>query len=230
VVDSNANGVVDAGDRTAVKTLVQLVIWSRVAPIVAQPEGPDPEFSPTPWPEEYRNSSIDLITADGGTFEFRNLPSGDYSVWVWWAGGFVDGATERLPDLYRAIIRVNTDGNITAPSSLPSHWPESYGGEPLDPVKDHVSVGSLPREILLGVPPKDTVPYPVGTGGTTLSFVGGRVDVGAVLGVGVARALPPTGAAERDSLVYAVVAPALALAGMGSLAFAFAARARRKAR
>lgn len=163
IVDQNGNGIADAGEEEGfTPTLVQLVSWPRL---------PDAATSPL-----FAAAVVDLLTDEQGGFSFMEVPPGTYSLYVWWAGGFAAGATERLPDLHRAIITVSPNGLLARPTAIPATWPESFGAETIDVQRDNVSVGFIPQPLLLKPKPEGVVPFPVGTG--LLIEASGTVNVG----------------------------------------------------
>jgi hypothetical protein len=205
-VDRNGDGRADVGDgSTITPTLIQLVSWSRIPTSPADPAFPA--------------SIVNILTAEDGTFAFTNVPEGEYAIWIWWAGGFVNGATERLPDLFRAIVAVAPDGRITAPTRLPATWPESFGEEPIDVDKDRNSVGSLPSPLLLKPGAEGVVPYPVSTGGAPIAGTG-HIDVSAYFaaldGVGPVG-LPDTGG-RRSLRTWWLAAIAVGFGLLGAIA------------
>lgn len=205
VEDVNGNRQLDPEDGPpSQQTLIQLLPWSLPA---EQP--------------------LSILTADDGSFTFANVPEGDYTLYVWWMAGFVDGGSQESPHLLRAVVRVGSDGAITAPSPLPATWPGTPGSE-FNPEKDGTIIGTVPEVILLKPKPPGLFPYPVSVGeGIQGSLAVGSVDVGQAL----ARrpfALPPTGAGPADAgsdLLRWLGAAALALAALSGLTIA-----RRRAR
>lgn len=121
-----------------------------------------------------------ILTADDGSFSYTDVPEGDYTLRVFWAGGFVSGGAAEAPDLWRAVFRINKDGTIGVPPELPATWPGSFGGEPFEPVRDHVVIGPVPGVILLKPKPLGVFPYPVDDGSTGPLGVG-TLDLGAAL-------------------------------------------------
>lgn len=220
VEDTDGDGRVSATDRRTVRTLIALIFWSRV------PASPVNQGPPVRALNDSNPTSngwfMNMFSGEDGSFAFDNVPPGMYTLQIWWAGGFVNGATERLPDLYRAIIQIEADGRLTAPAQLPATWPESYGYEDINVVRDHIGLGPLPSEILLKPAIPGVFAYPISDNTSRVTDVG-TVDVAAAL-ARIERpqlapprvALPPTGSGpaggqRRTSLGFAAALAALAL-------------------
>lgn len=66
--------------------------------------------------------SVLLYTASDDSFTFTNVPAGDYTLWIWWTPGFVEGAADAgttvQPDLLQVRFTVNADGTVTGPAVL----------------------------------------------------------------------------------------------------------------
>lgn len=217
IVDHNGNGQADRGEEQGfTPTLVQLVSWSRL------PDSPaDPRFP---------GAVVNIYTDPDGSFSFTNVPPGTYTVWVWWIGGFVHGATERLPDLFRAILSVTDGGGLTSPEQIPATWPESFGEEPVNVGGDHNTIGFVPQPLLLKPKEQFVVPYPVSS--NTLIHASGQIDVRAHFAAledqrpGVQ--LPDAGAGEAwDASWLPAVVIALAVAALAAFRLAPALRRRR---
>lgn len=214
VVDTNGNGVVDDSDGPG-QTLVELAIWAHAEPNTAlfTSKGSCARARG----EEPAQLALQMLTDANGHFTFSNVPAGDYTVWVWWIGGFQQGSTESVPDLLRAAVRVNKDGTVGVPEPLPDSWPEGFGSERLDVARDHVILGELPPVILLKQKPPNVFPYPLSS--NTLVLGEGALNVGSLL-EGDFASLPAVGSGSESRsgshLVMAWVAlAALVLAGVG---------------
>jgi hypothetical protein len=124
IVDTTGDAQVTAGE-TGARTLVELVSSTRV-------------FS--------------IYTNDDGSFEFRDVPNGDYELWIWWGPGFV--TTDATPtNTGLAIVKFSVD-------------------------KEGRLAGSVPDRILGKPNLKGAIPYPVRSGGGaiavgSISLVGG---------------------------------------------------------
>lgn len=96
VEDTDGDGRVSATDRRTVRTLIELSFWSRV------PASPVDQGPPVRALNDSNPTSngwfMNMFSGEDGSFAFDNVPPGMYTLQVWWAGGFVNGATERLPD------------------------------------------------------------------------------------------------------------------------------------
>lgn len=173
VEDVNANGVRDDADRVPRQSAANLVPW-------ANPTG----------------SVISLITAEDGHFAFKNLPPGDYSLRLYWPGGFVSPqASDELPDILRGAFRVNADGTIGVPDPLPETWPGLP--EPFDVAKNRAVLGPLPGEILLNKVDPNVVILSPGIADPGAAV--GEIDVGAYLSGGGSPSLPTAGARADDA-------------------------------
>lgn len=149
-----------------------------------------------PWSEPTAEASLELITGLDGSFAFKNLPPGDYSLRLYWPTGFVEPpASDELPDIIRAAFRINEDGSIGAPDPFPAAWP-GLPLEPFDPARDRTILGSLPSEILLNKHDGSVLP-PSSTGGPAAI---GEIDVGAYLAgrSGVSPQLPASGVSAAN--------------------------------
>jgi hypothetical protein len=205
VEDTNGNGQRDVEDKPpSEQTLIQLLPWSGSVDRI-----------------------VSLLTDADGSFSFVNVPEGDYTLYVWWMAGFVNGGSDEAPHVLRAVLRIDGDGFITAPSPLPATWPGTLGSE-FNPERDRTIIGSVPPFILLKPKPAGLVPYPVSVGDTTAGPPPiGSVDVGLILAQ-QPTALPRTGGGPADDvsgLLRWLGAAALALAVLSGLIIA-----RRRAR
>jgi hypothetical protein len=153
VEDTNLDGQVSDGD--SITALVQVLLQ--------------------PWSNAY--NTIELHTDAAGNGTFMNVPPGDYSLHIYWPGGFVHPrAPHEVPHLIRSIFRMNADGSITAPDKIPAFWPGS-GQVPLVPAD--VVLGPLPDTVLLY--PKDPRVGSVSTDTMAIALGVGSIDVGAAL-------------------------------------------------
>lgn len=193
IEDTNQNGIADTADSTPAQTVVSLVAW--VNPTV----------------------DIVLITGNDGTFSFENLPVGDYTLRLYWPGGFAPGlAPDHLPDILRAVFRVTKEGTLETPDPLPLTWP-GLPAESFDPVNDRTLVGFVPDKILLRE--KDPGVIAVGPHIDTGATAVGSIDVAAALQGSAPIRLPSTGGGDTGArTVLSVVAGvALSLAAAGAI-------------
>ncbi len=160
----------DAGDSAPEQTLVQLVPWG----FSATSDGGIVAATPATGVANAATSNavvISLLTATTGTFDFTDVPPGDYTVMVWWMAGFVRGGSPTVPDVYQAVLSIAADGSITRPQSLPAVWP-GVRGIVTDPAKEVAEIGSRSSPILLKPSPPGLVPYPVSVGDVGVPSVG----------------------------------------------------------
>lgn len=130
---------------------------------------------------------ISLLTNEAGTFSFRNIPAGNYVLWLWWGPGFHNVVPSRVTDgPFLAEIVVDEAGNVR---------------------------GAIPQAFEIKERPGGVLGYPLRTGPGVTVYLG-EVDVAQVLGAGVVT-LPETGegSSPRHSLVLWVVA-SVALFGL----------------
>jgi hypothetical protein len=201
--DLDGDRAKSAGDSVATRsTLVELIPWAEV------------EANGNP------RIVLRLFTAPDGTFEFKDVPPGDYTLAIWWQAGFAAGATPDVPDVLQAVFSIDKAGVVKAPSALPELLPGVVGSQ--EGERNGVTfIGSLPTEVLLNKIDPNVVPFPVSSGQAPLAPVqGGVLSVRQALSDGqppdVQPTLPATGEGSSDSSpmrlwAFAVAAAMLAL-------------------
>lgn len=156
--DKNDNGVVDDGDAPPSVTQVREGSVGTLVELVSS-----------------ASQSIPLYTGTDGSFTFTNVPSGDYTLWIWWTPGFVADSAQAgtivQQDLLQVPFTVKEDGTVDGPAAL---------------------------EVLLKPRPEGLIPFPVktGLGGGPIAI--GALDVGRTLGT-LPAALPGTGGGPPGS-------------------------------
>jgi hypothetical protein len=162
-VDTNGDGTFSATDEPAV-TMVELVSMTR--------------------------GVFSLFTNAQGNFEFKNVPDGDYDLYVWWGPGFVNLPPEPTnPAL--AVVRVSIDSNGRL-------------------------VGTVPDKVLLLPNSTGAIPYPVRAGGSENIPVGTLNLIDA--GTDAIGELPSTGVgpmAGNENLLVAGAVLLLAVVPLG---------------
>lgn len=183
IEDLNGDGSRDAGDSPPARsTLIELIPWSEVD------SNGDPRVV------------LRLFTSVGGSFEFEDVPQGDYTLLIWWQAGFVRGGTPDIPDLLQAVFSIDKNGELASPSLTPDSFLGVMGSKQ-GANRGVGFVGAVPTEVLLKKIDPNIVPFPVSTGDSLTPPVEGGV-------LNVRQALDQLGSSQPS--------PTLATTGTGS--------------
>jgi hypothetical protein len=182
IEDLNGDGAKDAGDAPPARsTLIELVPWSEVD------SNGDPRVV------------LRLFTSPSGSFDFKDVPQGDYTLLIWWQAGFVTGGTPEIPDLLQAVFSIDKTGEVAAPTTTPDRFPGVMGSQQ-DANRGVRFVGTVPTEILLKKIDPNIVPFPVSSGDSlTPPVEGGALSVRQALGQLGSGWAPHTMAQENHS-------------------------------
>lgn len=174
VEDKDGDGTLSAGDSAPQTTLVTLASWARWNNGIQAGATEIGQASVA----GSADAVVSLLTENDGSFAFTNIPPGDYTLIVWWMGGFVRGGARTVPYAFQVVISIRNDGTVGTPAAFPPNWPGI--GDLTSPATEVAQMGALPSVILLKPLPAGMVPYPVSTGANQPTGVG-SVDVGAVI-------------------------------------------------